>query len=162
MGGTVRIFLSWCHRNEAHKDALLFHLEPALGLFSDLEVQWWEDSHLTCGERLLPGILDRLGEADFGLLLVSPHYLKSVFVREHELPRFVGTDPDKGALPVKLTPVPGYRDEHDLGGLEQLAVFERDGKSFAEMTGVRRALFANELAGSIRRRVLGQNGYRTL
>lgn len=158
----VRIFLSWCHRDEKHREALMYDLEPALGLFTDLKVQWWEDSHLTCGERLMPGILDRLDEADFGLLLVSPHYLKSAFVRKRELPRFVGKGSDKGALPVKLTPFPTYNREHDLGGLEDLIVFDRDGKSFAETTGVRKALFANELAGSIRRRVLDQNGYREL
>lgn len=158
----VRIFLSWCHRNRKHKDDLLFHLEPALGLFSDLTVQWWADSHLTCGERLMPGILDRLDEADFGLLLASPQYLKSAFIRTHELPRFVGPGSDKGALPVKLTPMPRYDSGHDLGGLESLVVFDRDGKSFAETTGVRRALFANELADSIRRRVLDLDGYRVL
>jgi hypothetical protein len=78
------------------------------------------------------------------------------------LSRFAGTSLDKDALPVKLTPISGYGPEHDLGGLERLIVFARDGKSFAEMTGVRRGLFANELASSIRRRALGLNGYRTL
>lgn len=158
----VRIFLSWCHRDKARKEALLFDLEPALGLLADLRVEWWEDSHLTCGERLMPGILDRLHEAEFGLLLVSPHYLKSQFIQEHELPRFVGTGADKAALPVKLTPIPSYGRTHDLSGLDQLVVFDRDGKSFAEMTGVRRTLFANDLAESIRRRILNQNGYREL
>lgn len=162
MSDRVRIFLSWCHRNKRHKEALLFHLEPALGLFSDLTVEWWADSQLTCGEQLTPGIVDRLDEADFGLLLASPQYLRSRFIREHELLRFVGPGSDKGALPVKLTPMPLYDGEHDLGGLEDLVVFERDGRSFAETTGAQRAVFANELADSIRRRVLGLDGYRVL
>ncbi|MGK3208376.1 hypothetical protein [Amycolatopsis sp. MEPSY49] len=158
----MKIFLSWCHRNKPEKEALLFHLEPALGLFSDVTVEWWADSHLNCGEQLMPGIIDRLDEADFGLLLASPQYLKSRFIRQHELPRFAGPDSDKGALPVKLTPMPRYDGGHDLGGLEKLIVFERDSKSFAEMKGVQRNLFANELADSIMRRVRGQDGFRVL
>jgi hypothetical protein len=163
MAKPVRIFLSWCHRDKAYKERLLFHLEPALGLFTDLDVRWWQDSHLTCGEQLMPGILDRLDESDFGLLLASPHYLRSEFIRKYELPRFAGSEADKGALPVKLAPLPPYGNgEHDLGGLEQMIVFERGGKSFAETTGIRQTLFANELAESIRRRILGMNGYHQL
>lgn len=158
----ARIFLSWCHRNDRLKTALLRDLLPALGIFTDLDVEWWEDSHLTCGEEILPGILDRLDEADFGLLLLSTHYFASPFIREHELPRFAGPDADRGALPVALEPLPGFGGAHDLGGVERQLVFTEDGRSFAELSGHRRTMFANDLAGSIRRRALGQNGYGTL
>lgn len=43
-------------------------LQAALGVFTDLDVEWWEDSYLTCGEELTPGIVDRLDEADYGRL----------------------------------------------------------------------------------------------
>lgn len=159
----VKIFLSWCHLDRAYQKALLRHLMPALARLVGLEIEWWQDSHLTCGERLMPGVLDRIDEADFGLLLVSPKYLASEFIRTHELPRFVGDSADKAALPVQLTSFPSYNNsEFDLAGLDKLIVFNRDDKSFAEATGVRREKFANELAVSIQRRVLGQNGYRPL
>ncbi|MGH3673409.1 MAG: hypothetical protein ACRDSH_22750 [Pseudonocardiaceae bacterium] len=45
----ARIFLSWCHQDRALKVALLRDLLPALGVFTDFDVEWWEDSHLTCG-----------------------------------------------------------------------------------------------------------------
>ena len=70
----TRIFLSWCHLDKALKVALLRDLLPALGVFTDLDVEWWEDSHLTCGEVLTAGIVDRLDEADFGLLLLSTRF----------------------------------------------------------------------------------------
>ena len=158
----VRIFLSWCRQDISLKEALLADLLPALGNFNDLAVDWWEDSHLTCGEELVPGIVDRLGEADFGVLLLSGRYFARPFIREHELPRFVGPKPDKRALPVALRPLPGFGPEHDFGGIERYAVFFWHGRSFADLHGASRTHFANELAGSIRRRARRPNGYRPL
>ena len=158
----TRIFLSWCHQDRALNEALLRDLLPALGLFTDLAVEWWEDSHLLCGEDLTTAIVDRLDEADFGLLLLSTRFLSRPFIRRHELPRFAGPTADKGALPVALSPLPGHGPQHDLGGVEKQLVFTQDGKSFAEVTGHRRVRFANDLAAAVRRRALGENGYRAL
>ncbi|MGM1058675.1 TIR domain-containing protein [Saccharothrix sp. Mg75] len=159
---TVRVFLSWCHRDAKAKAALLAELLPALELFTDLRVQWWEDSHLTCGEQFAPAIFDRMDEADFGLLLVSTDYLVSSFIRKHELPRFAGPDADRGALPVRLTPLPPFGSEVDFGGLAELQMFSLEGRAFTETTGPRRKRFGIDLAASIRRRALNLNGYRTL
>ncbi|MGH3875119.1 MAG: hypothetical protein ACRDSR_27085 [Pseudonocardiaceae bacterium] len=159
---TQRIFLSWAHQDRRLKEALLTDLLPALGMLSDVSIEWWEDSHLTCGEELTPGIVDRLDEADFGLLLVSNHYLGSSFVQRHELPRFAGPGADKGSLPVALRPLPGLGASWNLGGIERQVVFTSAGRSFEEASGAKRAIFANELAVAIRRRLLGRNGYRPL
>ncbi|MBV9314300.1 MAG: TIR domain-containing protein [Pseudonocardia sp.] len=158
----ARVFLSWCHQDKPLAAALLADLHPALKLFTDVKIEWWQDSHLTCGEELTAGIVARLDEADFGLLLLSTRYFSRPFIREHELPRFVGLAADKGALPVALSPLPAFGPESDLGGIDRLVVFTQDGKSFGELVGVRRTRFANDLAASVRRRVLGLNGYREL
>jgi hypothetical protein len=158
----TRIFLSWCHLDRALKVALLRDLQPALGIFTDLDVEWWDDSHLTCGEELTAGIVDRLDEADFGLLLLSTRFFGRPFIRTHELPRFAGPHADKGSLPVALSPLPAFGPEHNLGGVERQLVFTRDVKSFAELSGARRTSFANDLAAAIRRRALSLNGYRAL
>jgi hypothetical protein len=158
----MRLFLSWCHQDAALKQALLQDLLPALGIFTDFEVQWWEDNELSCGEELVPGVVDRLDEADFGLLLLSSRYFGRPFIREYELPRFTGPRADKGALPVALSPLPALSPENDLGGIERRVVFTREGSSFAELSGARRTIFANDLAASIRRRALSLNGYRAL
>ena len=157
----TRIFLSWCHQDKALKEALLRDLLPALGVFTDLDVEWWDDSHLTCGEVLTAGIVDRLDEADFGLLLLSTRFFGRPFIQQHELPRFAGPRADKGSLPVALSPLPAG-PECNLGGVERQLVFTRDAKSFAELSGARRRSFANDLAAAIRRRALSLNGYRAL
>jgi hypothetical protein len=157
-----RIFLSWANLDRRLKVALLRDLVPALGLLRDVRIEWWEDSHLTCGETLLPGIIDRLDEADYGLLLLSPRYFGSSFIEEHELPRFAGPGADKGALPVALSPLPRSGPGWNLRGAEHQAVFTKEGKSFAELSGANRTIFANELASAIGQRLLSQNGYRPL
>ena len=161
-GMCTQVFLSWCHQDKALKEALLRDLLPALGVFTDLDVEWWEDSHLTCGEELTASILGRLDEADFGLLLLSTRYFGRPFIRRHELPRFAGPHADKGSLPVALSPLPAFGPEHNLGGVERQLVFTRDVKSFAELSGARRTSFANDLAAAIRRRALSLTGYRAL
>jgi hypothetical protein len=162
MADRVRIFLSWCRQDRTLKESLLRDLLPALGVFTDVQIEWWEDSHLTCGEHLTSGIVDQLGEADYGLLLLSTRYFHRPFIREHELPRFAGSKADKGALPAALSPLPGFGPERDLGGVNEQLVFTHHGKSFAECRGADRIRFANGLAAEIRRRALGLNGYRTL
>ena len=157
----TRIFLSWCHQDKALKEALLRDLLPALGIFTDLDVEWWED-HLTFGEELPAGIVDRLDEADFGLLLLSTRFFGRPFIQTHELPRFADPRADKEPLPVALSPLPAIGPEHDLGGIERRVVFTRDGKSFAELSGARRTRFANDLAAAVRRRALSLTGYRAL
>lgn len=156
---TARIFLSWCHRDKASVDALLHDLRPTLRLFSDLKIEWWQDSHLMCGEDFEPAIRDRIDEADFGLLLVTPHYLASQFIREHELPRFSGSAADRAPLPVKLTPLPPFGPAYDFGGLDKLKMFSLGDKAFTEISRHRRTDFSNRLAEAIRLRALGQNGY---
>ncbi len=155
----ANIFLSWCHQDRVPKDRLMADLQPALALFRDLDIRWWEDSHLSCGEEFAARILDRVDEADFGLLLLSPRYFVRPFIRTHELPRFAGAHADRGSLPVALTPLP-IGEEYDLGGVERQMVFTLDGRAFAQMRGPGRQIFANRLAESIRRRILGEDRYR--
>lgn len=162
VSGLKRIFLSWAHLDGRLKDVLLADLLPALGMLRDVRVEWWQDSHLTCGADLLAGIVDRLDEADYGLLLLSNRYFGSGFIRRHELPRFAGPGADKGALPVLVSPLPGFGPDWNLGGVERQVVFTQDGRSFAELSAAKRTIFANELAAAIRARLLGLNGYRPL
>ena len=157
-----RLFLSWTHVDEPLKDALLHDLLPALGSFSDVRFMWWQDTHLVPGERLLPGVVDRLGECDFGVLLCSGRYFGRPFIREHELPRFAGPSPDKEAIPVRLAPMLDPSVNPDLGGVEDLVQFAREGKSFAELSGAARRQFSLDCATAIRRRALNLNGYRPL
>jgi hypothetical protein len=160
-GPTVRLFLSWTHRDARAKEDLVPRLTDQLALLSGVAVVWWEDSHLLCGEDLGDDIRHSIDGCDYGLLLLSPAYFRSSFIAEHELPRFIGPTADKKALPVILTRLAAFDGTRNYRGVEKRLVFSLCGKGFTQFSG-RRDEFAEKLATEIRRRVLGLGGYRPL
>jgi hypothetical protein len=154
-GAEAKLFLSWCHRDLALKQDLLERLEPNLAILDGVKFWWWEDSHLQIGEEWRRGILSRVAQCDYGLLLLSPGFFASKFITTEELPRFVGSAAVKGALPVLLRAVPldGSRTLH---GVEHHQIFTERGKSYAELTGAERDAFATHLASEIAARILGR------
>lgn len=85
----------------------------------------------------------------FGLLLVSYDFLRSRYIREQELPRFVSPDQPvvwRRAVPVGLKPV-RFDGSVDLKGLHQVQVFrDSQGKFYSERTADNpKDRFADEL-----------------
>jgi hypothetical protein len=160
-GPTVRLFLSWAHRDARAKEDLVPRLTDQLALLSGVSFEWWEDSHLQCGEELGEEIRRSIDGCDYGLLFLSPAYFRSTFIGQHELPRFIGPTADKKALPVMLTQLPAFDGTRNYRGVEKRLVFSLYGKGFTQFSGGRDE-FAEKLATEIRRRVLGLGGYRPL
>jgi hypothetical protein len=156
----AKVFVSWCHRDGALKKDLLERLEPNLAILAGIEFLWWEDSQLEIGEASRRGILGRISECDYALLLLSPGFFASTFVTAEELPHFVGPIASAGALPVMLRTVPldGSRSLH---GVEAAQIFTDAGKCYAELTGAGRDRFARDLATAIHGRLHGR-GWRRL
>ncbi len=71
------------------------------------------------GENWHAQIQQAIKECDFGLLLVSPAFLSSRYIAEHELPQFVNGQ--KMCMPVGLRTID--LANHDLRGLEDLQIF---------------------------------------
>lgn len=147
----ARLFLSWCRKDAEAKEALLglLHLDSLLGV----RISWWEDSNLLLGEDWRRRILTRLGDCDYGLLLLSPAFFSSRFILKTELPRLLGRGVDK-VLPVmvKRVPMDGSRDLH---GVNARQIFlGSGGRCFTETRGPGRERFALDLATKVRERVL--------
>mgnify|MGYP003376044535 CR=1 FL=1 len=157
----VNLFLSWCHKDLAVKTDLIDRLGDELRILKDVDVQWWEDSHLLCGEEFGPAIHGRIDEADYGVMLLTPAYVASSFVERYEWPRFIGDAADKGALPVAVGRLAAFDGSRDYRGVERHQVFFLDGRTYSQLRG-RRPEFAQRLATEIRRRVLDLGGYRSL
>ena len=150
-----RLFLSWAHTDRAAKDALVGPLTDNLRILRGVRFTWWEDSHLLIGDQWRRALLARLAACDYGVLLLSPAFFASDFIRAHELPRFVGEGADKGALPVGLErfPLDGSRELH---GVDRHQIFTApgSGKFFTQTRGHAGRQFAQDLATAIRNRVV--------
>ncbi len=125
----VKFFVSYAHKNQALSDAFTVQLLELLGPSKNFAYKLWMDSAIVVGEGWKQQILTAKDECDFGLLLVSPAFLNSEFIVEHELPRFVG-DKRAPSIPVLLAKV-DFR-LHDLKGLEELQIFRYRGKRYTD------------------------------
>ncbi len=156
MAEEVCFFVSYAHRDGAMADKFLRDLEPHLGSSERFQYRLWQDKGILTGETWRREIDEALDHCSFGLLLVSPAFLASEFIRDHELPRFVGDDA-KPALPVMLKPINFERQ--DLKGLGRQQIFGlsrpawSQAKPYAECQGTDREHFVAELFDDIDRRV---------
>jgi tetratricopeptide (TPR) repeat protein len=76
------VFISYSHRDKKLMDELLAHLKPYVRSGS---VTAWSDKQIVPGSKWLPEIQTALGKAGVALLLVSPQFLASDFIHDHEL-----------------------------------------------------------------------------
>ena len=158
---TAKIFLSWAVEDERLKTAFVGLLEPNLANLAHLRVEWWESSQLRAGEEWRREILARLGEADAVVLLTSPEFFASPFIREVELPACIGAAAPKMGLPASLIPVPldGSRRLH---GVEEHQIFRLGGRAFSELRGPRRDQFVREFANQLQDRITRRSPWRAM
>lgn len=84
-GGVQRqeLFISYSQKDRAFLEQFWTHLRP---LEEDYGLQRWDDSCIRPGDIWLKEIEQALGRAQVALLLVSPDFLASDFIRRKELP----------------------------------------------------------------------------
>lgn len=79
---SARIFVSYSHRDEEHKDRLLIHLKL---MERQKLIAPWDDRQIVPAEDWEPPILSHLENADLILLLISTDFLVSDFCWHQEL-----------------------------------------------------------------------------
>lgn len=152
---TVRYFLSYAHDDRKLPDKLLVELDKQLGACKDFTFKRWQDTHILPGEKWHEEIQKAAKECDFGLLLVSPAFLGSKYIGEHELPLFVGGE--KPCVPVGLCRIDFVN--HDTKGLSESQIYLHatpkgpGRKYFAECKGQQAADFALSLFTQIKARL---------
>nr|WP_269328959.1 toll/interleukin-1 receptor domain-containing protein [Kineosporia babensis] len=146
------MFVSWSRKDKLLKNALIGSLEDHLGIIEGLTFSLWQDVELAVGLDWDEQLQQRLAGCDYGLLLLSPSFFSSVYIRERELSWFTGTT-GKPMLPVMLRQVP-LDGSRRTGGVELRQIFHDPlhHRAFADARD--RDAFARELAEAIRRRVL--------
>lgn len=78
---TVKIFISYSHKDEKHKERLEVCLKNLKRLverkFDNSTIDFWDDSQLLAGDLREQQILERLEVADIVLMLISPDFMAS-------------------------------------------------------------------------------------
>lgn len=156
-------FVSYARADQVPTGRLLDLLAPRLAIARGLAFRHWIDDRIEVGERWTDAIDTALAGCDFGLMLLSPDFLASGFIRREELPHFIERVATPGAapgaapltrirtplVPVMLKPIP-LDGSADLAGLDQLQVF-RDGnrRAFSETRGHTADSFADQLVAAM-------------
>ena len=147
----IRYFVSYAHHDEQQALKLLTPLRHLFDSSQDYNFEGWRDDTILPGERWHDEIQRAIAQCSFGLLLVSPAFLASGYIRKNELPAFVLDDgsspsPNRRAIPVTLKSVP-FDGTIDLKGLQHRQFFRhKDAKSFRDCrNGALQEAFALEL-----------------
>jgi hypothetical protein len=156
-------FVSYARTDHAQVERLSSLLTPRLTIVRDFRFTGWIDDEIRVGERWTDAIGAALAGCDFGLMLLSPAFFASGFIRREELPHFIDqsaaptatsgatgqTRIRKPLVPVMLKPVP-LDCSADLAGLEQLQVFrDREGRAFSQTRGTTADAFTDALVAAI-------------
>ena len=160
----VKLFLSWAHADHALKEDLVSRLTPRLKTVKKHDFARWEDSHILAGVEWSEEIDSRFDESDYVIQLVSPAFLASDFIRDHEIPG-LGKTPRKPILPLMLKNVP-LNGDYEFHGIDKHQIFFLRGANgkprvYGDLgRDAQKDRFANEFVNAIIRCVDKRGGYR--
>ena len=145
-------FVSYAQRDQTLADDFLARLSDHLKAARDADYRLWRDQMILPGEYWRQEIEQALDKCDFGLLLTSPAFFASDFIRERELVRFVPDSLRNGLPPKRAVPVGLVRYRFDLIDTRRLTdqqIFRYQGKFYEECAGAGRSRFIDELFGQL-------------
>jgi hypothetical protein len=144
---SVAFFVSYARENKQLADKFLNLFDEQIGASKRYDYKKWQDYLILPGENWHEKIQEAIKECDFGLLLISPSFLGSAYIKEYELPHFTGKNA-KPVFPVMLRRISFERQ--DLLGLEEKQIFRlqsnrfKEPRAFSEISAARREDFAYE------------------
>jgi hypothetical protein len=147
MKAPLPFFVSYAHADAADVERFRKVMRPLLKASAEFAFAEWIDKQLLPGKPWFDQIAEARDAAQFGLLLVSPEFLASDFIQEHEVPPLMG----KAVLvPVALHEL-HLDGSLEMNGLHLRQIFhDSKGRSFDACRSARdRRTFAKELFGKI-------------
>jgi hypothetical protein len=152
----VTVFISYARANRELASRFLKKFREQAAPSKHYHYAFWRDNDILVGEKWHEEIQVALDQCDVGLVLVSPAFLGSQYIQDHELPKFVKGG-DKPVFPVLLQPIDLER--HDLKGLQQTQIFRLERprfaspKAYGECSGSHRDQFALDLFRQVEARL---------
>jgi hypothetical protein len=118
----LKVFVSYSHADEKHKDAIIKHLKPLerMGLISE-----WHDRKLLAGDDFGAEISKNLEKADLILLLISIDFINSKYCYDLEMDRAIERH-EEGSCKVVPVILRGCLWQHTP--FSKLLAMPRDGK----------------------------------
>ncbi len=95
------VFISYCHKDTKFLDELLLHLKP---LERTGRASKWSDKQIAPGSEWFAEIKAKLALTKVAVMLVSPGFLASDFIHEHELGPLL-KDAEKDGVRILWVPV---------------------------------------------------------
>lgn len=95
----IKIFISYCHRDETFKDELLAHLTPLKQLNL---VDTWSDREILAGEEWNGEINNHLDAADIIIFIVSIDFINSSYCFDIEMERALERNDEKTACVIPV------------------------------------------------------------
>ena len=148
MKKNITVFVSYARANRDLATRFLKNFKEQVAPSRCYSYTYWRDSDILVGEKWHEEIQQALMKCDVGLVLISPAFLGSQYIHEHELPKFLKRG-GKAVIPVLLQPID--LDRHDLKGLQRTQIFRLDRprfaspKAYGECSGAQRQQFTLEL-----------------
>lgn len=127
------VFISYSHKDKDLKDSVVTQLR-VLEKYGQLHM--WDDDVINAGEKWLEKIKKAINNATAAILLVSPNFLTSEFIKQEEIPRLLRRQKDGSLrifpLIIKASPW------NYVGWLNQLQVRPKGGKPLFSYAGSKR------------------------
>jgi internalin A len=151
-----QVFISYSHKDKKWRDDLNLHLKPYL---RDGSITSWSDQQIAPGSNWFREIQSALTNGKIAILLVSPDFLASDFIHQHELGPLL-KEAEQGG--VKIVWVPVRESAYKQTPLKNYQAALDPTKSLAAMMKAKRDQAWVKICEEIQKAVNNPDGFREL